>query len=350
MLRDLTCHDDGEAPHAVELVVDKIEAALAGAWAVPVHRDPGPRVVTVTDNYDRLRYRSDAAARDARYSRYLGDGRMLRSHTTARIPGLLDRLAATGEAEVLLSAPGICYRRDVIDRRHVGEPHQLDLWLIRRSGRRLTEDDLEAMVGLVVSAVLPGQRWRTVPNVHPYTLAGREIYIGEVEVGECGLAHPAVLAGSGLPPTASGLAMGLGLDRLAMLIKGIDDIRLLRSTDPRVVAQLADLEPYELVSTMPAARRDLSVAVSGDVDEELLGDRVRTALGGDARLVEEVTVLSDTSYVDLPVVARERLGIRPDQRNLLIRVILRDLDATLTAPRANALRDELYAALHEGQA
>ena len=361
MLRDLTCHDDGETPHAVELVVDTIEAALAKAWpTVAIHRDPGPRVVTVKDNYDRLRYSVDAVTRDARYSRYLGEGRMLRSHTTARVPTLLDQLAATGDPaladsipqapwnERLLSVPGICYRRDGIDRRHVGEPHQLDLWLIRRSGPRLTGDDLEAMVATVVTALLPGRRWRTVPNVHPYTVDGREIYVGSVEVGECGLAHPDVLAGSGLPPTASGLAMGLGLDRLVMLVKGIDDIRLLRSTDPRVVAQLGDLRPYRRVSPMPAARRDLSIAVGDDLDEELLGDRVRTALGDDARLVEEVRILSETSYVDLPEAARERMGMRPGQRNLLIRVMLRDLEATLTADRANLVRDRLYEALHEG--
>ena len=362
MLRDLTCHDDGEAPHAVELVVDTIEAALTKTWGVPVHRDPGPRVVTVQDNYDRLRYSADAVTRDARYSRYLGEGRMLRSHTTARVPTLLDQLAAAGDPDRLLSVPGICYRRDVIDRRHVGEPHQLDLWLIRRSGPRLTEDDLEAMVAAVVSALLPGRRWRTVPNVHPYTVAGREIYVGSVadladsiptgsmEVGECGLAHPEVLAGSGLPPTASGLAMGLGLDRLVMLVKGIDDIRLLRSTDPRIMAQLGDLRPYRRVSPMPAARRDLSIAVGDDLDDELLGDRVRTALGDDARLVEEVRILSETSYADLPEAARERMGMRPGQRNLLIRVILRDLEATLTAERANELRDVVYSALHQGAA
>jgi phenylalanyl-tRNA synthetase alpha chain len=349
MLRDLTCHDDGEAPHAVELVVDTIEAALTKAWpTVAIHRDPGPRVVTVYDNYDRLRYSPDAVTRDARYSRYLGDGRMLRSHTTAHVPTLLEQLAAASDPERLLSVPGICYRRDVIDRRHVGEPHQLDLWLIRRSGARLTGDDLEAMVATVVTALLPGRRWRTVPNVHPYTVSGREIYVESIEVGECGLAHPEVLAGSGLPPTASGLAMGLGLDRLVMLVKDIDDIRLLRSTDPRVVAQLCDLRPYRRVSPMPAARRDLSIAVGDDLDEELLGDRVRTALGADARLVEEVRILSETSYVDLPAAARERMAMRPGQRNLLIRVMLRDLEATLTADRANLVRDRLYQALHEG--
>ncbi len=344
-MRDLT--DPSEGVHCVQLVVDAIEEALTSAWRIPVRRDPGPRIVTVADNYDRLRYPADAVTRDRRYSHYLGDGRMLRSHTSARVPALLDRLA---DAEVVLSVPGICYRRDVIDRHHVGEPHQLDLWRIRQSGRGLTVDDLEAMVRLVVTSVLPGRSPYTVPNTHPYTLDGREIYVDGVEVGECGLAHPDVLAGSGLPAGARGLAMGLGLDRLTMLAKGIDDIRLLRSTDPRVTGQLADLRPYQPVSNYPAARRDLSVAVAADVDAELLGDRVRDLLGPRASAVEEVTVLSETPYERLPDSARARMGVVPGQKNILVRIVLRDLSRTLTADECNAMRDRIYAGLHEGSA
>src|SRR6266545_1922515 len=122
-LRDLT--DPAAGEHAVQQVVTAIENALAAAWRVPVLRDPGPRVVSVTDNYDRLRYDPEAVTRDRRYSRHVGPDRMLRSHTTARIPALLDRLAREGPDDVLLSVPGICYRRDVIDRRHVGEPPPL---------------------------------------------------------------------------------------------------------------------------------------------------------------------------------------------------------------------------------
>jgi len=76
--------------------------------------------------------------------------------------------------------------------------------------------------------------------------------------------------------------------------KGIPDIRLLRSADPRVACQMLDLASYQPVSPMPAITRDLSVAVSADVDEETLGDRLRDALGADAACVEEVRVLSPT--------------------------------------------------------
>jgi phenylalanyl-tRNA synthetase alpha chain len=350
-LRDLT--DRSAGPHAVQLVVDRLERGLSDAWGVPVRRHPGPRVVTVADNYDRLRYSPDAITRDRRYSRYIGDGRMLRSHTTAHIPALLSHWNSAA-ADVLLSVPGICYRRDVIDRRHVGEPHQVDLWRVRRDGPPLSSDDLAEMIDLVVTAVLPGvPRW-TVPGPHPYTLAGREIYVGvageEVEIGECGLAHPAVLTGSGLPVGASGLAMGLGLDRLAMLAKGVPDIRLLRSDDPRIAAQMTDLSAYREVSRMPATHRDLSVAVDEELDPELLGDRVRQLLGPDAAAVEEIAVLAETAYASLPHSARERMGVRPGQKNVLLRVVLRDLVRTLTSAEANELRDRIYAGLHEGTA
>jgi phenylalanyl-tRNA synthetase alpha chain len=342
-MRDLA--DPSSGPHAVQLVVTAIESALAGAWQVPLRRDPGPRIVPITHNYDQLGYQPDAVTRDRRYTRYVDSGRMLRSHTTARIPALLAQLASEPDGgDVWLSAPGICYRRDAIGRGHVGEPHQMDLWLIRRHDAPLGEDDLTAMIGQVVTAVLPGQPWRTVTSVHPYTTAGREIYVDDVEVGECGLAKAEVLGHHGW----SGLAMGLGLDRLTMLAKGIDDIRLLRSADPRISEQMTDLSPYRPVSVMPPARRDLSVVVAADLDADLLGDQVRDLLGPHARAVEEVSVLSRTPYEDLPDSARRRMGVRPGQVNMLVRVVLRDLERTLTAAEANQLRDRIYAGLHQG--
>jgi phenylalanyl-tRNA synthetase alpha chain len=135
---------------------------------------------------------------------------------------------------------------------------------------------------------------------------------------------------------------------LLMLRKGIPDIRLLRSTDPRVASQMLDLEPYRPVSHMPPVRRDLSIVVGPDADEEVLGDRVREALGDDADAAETVEVLSATEYDDLPPAARGRLGISPGQRNVLVRLVLRPLDRTLTDIEANVLRDRVYAALHEG--
>ena len=193
-----------------------------------------------------------------------------------------------------------------------------------------------------------------MPAVHPYTIHGRQIDVllddQWIEIGECGVAAPHVLRRAGLDDSWTGLAMGPGLDRLLMLRKGIRDIRLLRSTDPRVADQMLDLAPYKPVSSMPPVRRDLSVVVgaSADVSAEVLGDKVRDALGADADAAESLEVLGETSYDDLPAAARDRLQLTPGQRNVLVRLVLRPVDRTLTDAEANALRDKVYRALHEG--
>jgi phenylalanyl-tRNA synthetase alpha chain len=351
-IRDLT--DPSEGPHAIQLVVDRAVAGLVRAWQCPTRTIRSSPLVTVSDNYDELGYPPDAVTRDKRYTRYAGEGVLLRTQTSALVPPALRALARERPQadDVLLVCPGIVYRRDQIDRLHTGEPHQLDLWRIRR-GPPLGDRDLMAMIAAVVGAVLPDRAWRTQAASHPYTSGGLQIDLAAadpdrwIEIGECGVAATAVLERAGLEGYA-GLAMGLGLDRLVMLLKGIDDIRLLRSAAPRVRAQMEDLAPYRRVSTMPPIRRDLSIATARSLDVELLGDRVREALGTDADLVEEVALLSDTPYALLPSAAAARLGMSDSQRNLLVRVVLRAVDRTLTHDEASALRDRIYAALHEG--
>jgi phenylalanyl-tRNA synthetase alpha chain len=251
---------------------------------------------------------------------------------------------------VLLACPGLVYRRDRIDRLSVGEPHQLDLWRLRRAA--LHRRDLETMIDVVVGALVPGAAYRCLPASHPYTCDGLEVEVraGEtwVELLECGLAAPHVLSRAGLPGHYAGLAMGVGLDRALMLRKGIEDIRLLRSSDPRVTAQMDDLGPYRPVSAQPPVRRDLSIAVAEETSAEELGDRVRAALGDRAEAVEAVEVLAETAGEELPTPAVERLGVQPHQKNVLLRVVLRHPTRTLSDPEANALRDAVYAAIHEG--
>jgi phenylalanyl-tRNA synthetase alpha chain len=111
---------------------------------------------------------------------------------------------------------------------------------------------------------------------------------------------------------------------------------------------MRDLGPYRPVSAMPAVRRDLSVAVDPGDDHETLGDRIRDALGADADCAEDVAILSSAACDDLPAAAAARLGARRGQRNLLVRVVLRHLDRTLTDDDANVLRDRIYAAIHQG--
>ncbi|HEY7325972.1 MAG TPA: hypothetical protein VH520_14210 [Streptosporangiaceae bacterium] len=350
--------DPADGPHAIQLIAELAITALDAAWnrdgaSCAVRWCRGPRIVPVADNYDGLGYDPADVTRAARYTRYVDDTRMLRSHSTAIVPAALRQLAAErpSPADVLLACPGIAYRRDAIDWQHTGTPQQLDLWRISRGNLRAA--DLDEMISALLAALVPDLPSRQVPRVHPYTTGGRQVDVLHdgvwVEVAECGLAHPAVLAAAGLRGHA-GLALGMGLDRLLMLRKQIPDIRLLRSADSRIAGQMLDLLPYRPVSSQPAIRRDLSVVVNADEDDETLGDQVRDALGPDADAVEDVTILSSTPCADLPSAALARLGALPTQRNLLVRVVLRRLDRTLTDAAANELRDQIYARLHHGTA
>lgn len=339
MPRDLS--DPTYGPHAVQLLLDQVLAALPGE----------PRVlrdhpeVSVDDNYTALGYPPDAITRDARYTRYTGPDRMLRSHTTAMVPPAL-RLLGTQDDwdDVTLACVGMVYRRDAVDRVHSGTPHQLDVWRISHH-----RADLDELIDAVVTAAVPGLPYRTTPATHPYTTAGRQVDVlvdGEwLEVAECGLAARHVLRRAWLPDHVHGLALGVGLDRLLMLRKGIPDIRLLSSDDPRVAAQMLDLTPYRSVSKHPPITRDISVAVRPDADGETIGDLVRAAVGD---LVEEVAVVSETPVPDLPPPAVARLGAHPDQKNVLLRLVLRHPTRTLTDAEANTARDAAHAAVHEG--
>jgi len=350
---DLT--DPADGPHAIQQLAVLAVGSLASTWneaatqRCEVRWCRGPRVVPIADNYDCLGYDQADITRAARYTRYVDDQRMLRSHASALVPSALRQLAVERADDVLLACPGITYRRDAIDWQHTGTPHQLDLWRISR--RQLGLADLDQMIAVLLDALVPGLRSQVVRRRHPYTTGGREIGVWNgtdwVEIWECGLAHPEVLSRAGLRGYA-GLALGMGLDRLLMLRKGIPDIRLLRTADPKAASQMQDLTPYRPVSRQPAMRRDVSVAVDSGEDAETLGDRIRAALGPDADAVEDVSVLSSTGLADLPAAAVTRLGLQPGQRNMLLRIVLRRLDRTLTDAEANMLRDRIYAAIHRG--
>lgn len=348
-LRDLS--DPQQGPHAMQLLLDQLHSTLISAWGCRRQLHRGSPLVPLADNYDHLGYPADGAARAARYTRYVTPELVLRTQTSAAIPAVLRSLALDPPDDLLLIVPGLVYRRDSIDRLHTDAPHQVDLWRLRQG--RMTAADLGAMVQAVLKAVLPGHSYRLLPSSHPYTRNGMQIDVRRgqewIEVGECGLVCPDLLARSGLDPQQiSGLALGLGLDRLLMLRKGIDDIRLLRAHDPRVSEQMLDLAPYRPVSNQPAIERDLSLAVAATLDQDELGDRVREALGSRVEQLEQLEVLAQTPYAELPPAAVERMGILPGQKNVLLRLVIRDPVRSLTREEANRLRDAVYAALHAG--
>ncbi len=349
-IRDLSNPDAG--PHAMQTLLQGVIDALGSKWGVPEQIIRHSPLVSVTDNYDRLGFSESDVTRDQRYSRYVSPTVMLRSHTSASIPSLLRALDSDQSIDELWAIPGLVYRRDSIDRTHVGTPHQVDLWRIS-SRQALDAGDLQEMLSSLAQAVLPGAQWRAVPAVHPYTTAGLQLDVlmeGEwLELAECGLMAPHLFAEAGLNPAKwSGLALGMGLDRALMLRKGIPDIRLLRSTDKRIEQQMLDLSQWKPVSQMPSIRRDISIVVPAGLDAEVLGDRVRTSLGEQAEDLESVELLALSSWGELPAAARERLRICDGQANALIRLVLRPLARTMTDSQANQIRNAVYLALHEG--
>lgn len=349
---DLT--DPKNGIHAINLVIEKIHNFLSSkkGWPVPRIIRSSP-ITTVLQNFDLLRFPIDNPGRSSRYTRYISENEILRTHTSAMIPNILAELGKSQINDFLVMCPGICYRRDVVDKTHCGEPHQMDVWRIKKGSPRLEKSDLIELVESIIACALPGTQYRANEVVHPYTINGLEIEIlkanGDwIELLECGEVHPEILANIGLNPGQySGLAMGMGLDRLVMLVKEIDDIRILRSTDPRIKTQMTDLQRYHSVSKYPSIRQDISVSVSEQTNEEDICDTIKCTLGINSTAIESISIVSETSYDQLPAIAIERLGINIGQKNLLIRIVLRSHEKSLTKEEANEIRDKIYRAIDQ---
>lgn len=109
---------------------------------------------------------------------------------------------------------------------------------------------------------------------------------------------------------------------------------------------MLDLAPWQPVSMMPPVCRDLSILADASDDEEILGDRARTALAAEADVLESLSIRAVTHHEQLPTHVRERVATRAGQVNILLRLVLRPVDRTLTDTEAHRLRDRVYAALH----
>ncbi len=348
---DLT---ESKEPHAVKLLYQKIERYIRTTHPnsrMIVYR--GSPIVTVKDNYDNLLIDADNISRSSTYTHYVDSTHILRTHDTAHIPGILRDLAKKDDWEdVIILIPAVVYRRDVTDKKHLSAIQMLGIWRVCKN-KRIVRQDLRDVVEGIANVAAPGWKLRIVDMPHPYTVEGMEVNAvkddRDIEILECGLINPKILANAGLDPKVySGWASGIGLDRLVMTLKAIPDIRYLRSTNPKIAAQMKDLEPYCEVSNQPAIRRDMSYSVPKSYVEEDINEYIRNALGDEVDVLESVEVLSETNYEDLPKVAKEKLGIKKEQKNVLVRVTLRHLEKTLTKADANRLYTQIYAQVNHG--
>ncbi len=354
-VEDLTA---GDQKHAITLLYQKIEdymrAAHPKSKVIVYRQEP---VVAVEDNYDKLLIGKDNISRSSTYTHYVDSDRILRTHTSAHMPQILENLAKQDDwDDVVVLLPGLAYRRDVTDKTHLGVLHQLDMWRVVKNGPQrpaIVKDDLLDVVKGVASVAAPGWKLRIVDNPHPYTKEGIEVNAvkdgRDIEILECGLTSDQLLQNSGLEPEQySGWALGMGLDRLVMTLKAIPDIRYLRSTNPDIAKQMVDLSLYNEVSHQPSIKRDMSYSVPAGYVEEDINEDIRNALGDNMNILESVEVLSETLAEQLPEKIRERLGCKPDQKNILVRITLRHLEKTLTNKQANDIYDDIYRTINHG--
>ena len=343
--------------HAIKLVCDKIIKSmhtLHSKSCVELHREYP--VVPVEDNYDNLLIAKDNISRSSTYTHYVDCSHVLRTHTSAHLPKILRELSKRQDwTDVLILLPGLAYRRDVSDKKHVGEVHMLEMWrIVKNEGNEpINKKDLLNVVEVVAEEAAPGWKLRIEDSPHPYTNQGIEVNAvsgdRDIEILECGLIKEEILRNAGLDPNVhSGWALGMGLDRLVMTLKDLPDVRHLRSANPKIAQQMNNLDPYIEVSNQPAIRRDLSYCVPVEYVEEDVSSDIRDAIGQNIDALEEVEILSSTQYDDLPEKIQVRLGINENQKNILVRITLRYLGRSLTHHEANSIYSEIYPKINKG--
>ena len=364
MIAELLKTDDLTAEgstHVINLVAESVKSELqkAGFLNLTVVRD-NP-VVSVENNFDKLLFPSDSLDRSSVYTRYVDKEHVLRTHTSASIPSLMEQMVKCtnyGEIEdITFVLPGLVFRRDISDKTHLGVFHQMDVWRIVRhkDGRPMDSEDLLKMVRAVFTGAISEDVEPVIyPANRPYTVNGIEVYTifgdDELEVLKAGLINPWVLKNCGLSPNEySGLVLGMGLDRLVMAKKRMDDIRHLRATNPRIACQMYDMLPYEKVSSQPPLIRDLSYVVPVDYQPEDVADNLRVAFRENSYLIENISILSETQIGEMHPNAVERLGICDGQKNVLVRVILCHPDRTLTTREGSVMYGIAYPLVHHGK-
>ena len=210
----------------------------------------GPDIETEWHCFDALNTPADHPARNEQDTFYLPDGRLLRTHTsTVQI-----RSMESAPPPIRVIAPGAAYRRDEIDATHTTQFHQIEGLYVDEN---VSLADLKGTLEFFLRELFGADtavRFR--PHYFPFTEPSFEIDVkssalkgGEqwVEVCGCGMVHPAVFEAVNQsrhdnayePEKWTGFAFGLGMDRLAMILFDIPDIRLFAQNDLRFLRQFA---------------------------------------------------------------------------------------------------------------
>jgi phenylalanyl-tRNA synthetase alpha chain len=218
----------------------------------------GPEVEFDYYNFEALNIPRDHPARDMQATLYIGEDVLLRTHTSP----VQIRAMRAQRPPVRVICPGKVFRRDAIDPTHSPMFHQVEGLAV---DRHITMADLKATLDLFAREMFgAGSRTRFRPSFFPFTEPSAEVDVlcflcggggcrfckqeGWLEILGSGMVHPNVLRNVGYDPEeVTGWAFGMGVERIALLKYGIDDIRLFFENDLRFLQQ------FTPGSTPPAA-------------------------------------------------------------------------------------------------
>ncbi len=233
--------------HPLTRVHDEIVTIFAGLGFSVAE---GPDIETDYYNFEALNIPADHPARDMQDTFYLPGGLLLRTHTSP----VQIRTMLAQKPPVRIVVPGRVHRRDVPDASHSPVFHQVEGLAV---DRHVTMADLKGTLELFAREMYgPKSRIRFRPSFFPFTEPSAEVDVvcflcggdgcrvckqsGWLEILGSGMVHPQVLRNVGYDPEeVTGWAFGMGIERIAMLKYGIDDIRLFFENDLRFLRQFA---------------------------------------------------------------------------------------------------------------
>lgn len=256
---DCNLHKKEHHPVAIvkQKVVDYLQTATDGSFTV---FEDLPKQVGTFDNFDALRIPTDHPSRSQSDTFYVSDTTVLRTHTSAHQHQLLK----AGHKNFIVV--GDVYRRDEVNRTHFPVFHQLEG--VMQCGNDDPSTLLRNMLTGLVQSLFPSHAYKINDDYFPFVTNGVEV---EVEVGTDlleilggGTVHTQVLEYAGLQTNEKLIAWGLGLERLAMILFHIPDIRLFWTQDQKFLSQfssnrISTFVPYSVVEPVD---RDISFFVN----------------------------------------------------------------------------------------
>ena len=219
--------------HPVARTTRRIRALFAKA-GFEVHS--GPEVEDEYHNFTALNIPDNHPARALHDTFYLNSGLLLRTHTSpVQVRSLIDQ-----GAPIRIIAPGRVYRCDS-DQTHTPMFHQVEGLAVDRD---ITFANLKGLLYDFVGQFFEREvSLRFRPSYFPFTEPSAEVDVLSesgrwLEILGCGMVHPNMLRHCGVDPEEfTGYAFGIGIERLAMLRYGVDDLRLFFDNDVRFLAQ-----------------------------------------------------------------------------------------------------------------